>query len=76
MQVSRHVVVSTVASAMGWGAMCNGHAAAGLYRTPTALAYQLPRVASSMACPVPLQIAATRQACTGPYGQHCDRCVH
>ncbi len=23
-QVSRHVVVSTVASAMGWGAMCNG----------------------------------------------------
>ncbi len=31
MQVSRHVVVSTDASAMGWGAMCNGHAAAGLW---------------------------------------------
>ncbi len=30
-QVSRHVVVSTDASAMGWGAMCNGHAAAGLW---------------------------------------------
>ncbi len=28
-QVSRHVVVSTDASATGWGAMCNGHAAAG-----------------------------------------------
>ncbi len=30
-QVSRHVVVSTDASAMGWGAMCNGHAASGLW---------------------------------------------
>ncbi len=30
-QVSRHVVVSTDASAMGWGAMCNGHAAAGIW---------------------------------------------
>ncbi len=29
-QVSRHIVVSTDASATGWGAMCNGHAAAGL----------------------------------------------
>ncbi len=37
---------------------------------------QLPRVASSMACSAPLQIAATRQAHAGPYGQHCDRCVH
>ncbi len=34
MQVSRHVVVSTDASAMGWGAMCNGHAAAGLWTGP------------------------------------------
>ncbi len=34
-QVSRHVVVSTDASAMGWGgAMCNGHAAAGLWTGP------------------------------------------
>ncbi len=33
-QVSRHVVVSTNASAMGWGAMCNGHAAAGLWTGP------------------------------------------
>ncbi len=30
-QVSRHVVVSTDASTTGWGAMCNGHAAAGLW---------------------------------------------
>ncbi len=34
MRVSRHVVVSTDASAMGWGAMCNGHAAAGLWTGP------------------------------------------
>ncbi len=33
-QVSRHVVVSTDASAMGWCAMCNGHAAAGLWTGP------------------------------------------
>ncbi len=40
------------------------------------LATQLPQVASSMACSALLQNAATRQACTGPYGQHCYRCVH
>ncbi len=33
-QVSKHVVVSTDASATGWGAMCNGHAAAGLWTGP------------------------------------------
>ncbi len=33
-QVSRHVVVSTDASTMSWGAMCNGHAAAGLWTGP------------------------------------------
>ncbi len=47
-----------------------------LDRVPVAVAYQLPRVVSSMACSAPLQRSATRQACTGPYGQHCDRCVH
>ncbi len=47
-----------------------------LNRAPTAVACQLPRVASSMACSAPLQNAATRQACTGLYGQHCDHCVH
>ncbi len=47
-----------------------------LDRVSIAVACQLPRVASSMACSAPLQRAATRQACTGPYGQHCDRCVH
>ncbi len=57
-RVSKHVVVSTDASAMGWVAMCNEHAAAGL------------------ACSAPLQTAVTRQACTDPYGQHCDRCLH
>ncbi len=33
-QVSRHVVVSTDASATGWGAMCNGYAAVGLWTGP------------------------------------------
>ncbi len=33
-QVSRHVVVSTDASTTGWGAMCNGHAAAGVCTGP------------------------------------------
>ncbi len=47
-----------------------------LDRAPAAVAYQLPRVAGSMACPAPLQNAATREAYTGPLGQHCDRCVH
>ncbi len=47
-----------------------------LDRAPAAVAYQLPRVAGSMACSAPLQNTATREACTGPLGQHCDRCVH
>ncbi len=47
-----------------------------LDRAPAAVAYQLPRVAGSIACSAPLQKAATREAYTGPFGQHCDRCVH
>ncbi len=47
-----------------------------LDRAPAAVAYQLPRVAGSMASSAPLQNAATREAYTGPLGQHCDRCVH
>ncbi len=48
----------------------------GLDGSPTALAYQLPRVASSIPCPGPPEGAVTGQACAGPYGQYCDRCVH
>ncbi len=42
----------------------------------------VPRIASqdskysNMACSVPLQNAATRELCTGPYGQLSDRSVH
>ncbi len=43
---------------------------------PTALAHQLPRVASSIPCPGPPEGVVTGQACAGPYGQYCDRCVH
>ncbi len=53
-------------SAMAWVDLCSRH-------DPTAVAYLLPRVASSMASSAPLQIAATWQACTAPYGQHYDR---
>ncbi len=76
-QVSRHVVVSTDASTTGWGGHVQWACSCGaLDRAPAAVAYQLPRVAGSMACSAPLQNAATREKFTGPYGQHCDRCVH
>ncbi len=75
-QVSRHAVVFTDASATGWGVTYNGHAVSGCGRAPTALAHQLPRVASSTPCPEPPERAVTGRACAGPYGQHCDRCVH
>ncbi|XP_051745764.1 uncharacterized protein LOC127510229 [Ctenopharyngodon idella] len=42
----------------------------------TAVAYQLPRVASSISCTGPLPGAVDRQACTDLLGQHCGRCVH
>ncbi len=48
----------------------------GLDGSPTALAYQLPRVASSTLCPEPSQRAPSAQGRSGPYGQHCDRCVY
>ncbi len=48
----------------------------GLDGPPTALAYQLPRVASSTPCPGPSQRAPSAQGRSGPYGQHCDRCVY
>ncbi len=48
----------------------------GLDGSPTALAYQLPRVASSTPCPEPSQSAPSAQGRSGPYRQHCDRCVY
>ncbi len=76
-QVSRHVVVSKDASTTGWEGHVQWACSCGaLDRAPAAVAYQLPRVAGSMACCAQFQNAATREACTGPYRQHCDRCVH
>ncbi len=50
-QISRHAVVLMDASATCWGATYNGHAVSGVNgRVPTALAYQLPRVAGSTPC--------------------------
>ncbi len=48
----------------------------GLDGSPTAFAYQLPRVASSTPCPEPSQRAPSAQGRSGPYGQHCDHCVY
>ncbi len=76
-QVSRHIVVLTDASAMGWGAMCNGHAAARLWTGPQLQWHIncLELLAVWLALRL-LQNAATQEACTGPLGQHCDHCVH
>ncbi len=76
-QVSRHVVVSTDASATGWGAMCNGHAAAGLWTGPQ-LQWHI-NCLELLAVWLALRrfrTLLTREAHTGPLGQHCDRCVH
>ncbi len=48
----------------------------GLDGFPTALAYKLPRVAGSTPGLEPSQETLTRRVRTGPYGQHCDRCIH
>ncbi len=48
----------------------------GLDGSPYALAYQLPRVAGSTPCFEPSQRAPSAQGSSGPYGQHCDRCVY
>ncbi len=76
-QVSRHAVVFTDASATGWGATYNGHAVLGVWTGPQLqLAYQLPRAAGSTPGLEPPQRAPSRQGRSGPYGQHCDRCVY
>ncbi len=59
-----------------WGHVQRARSRRALDRAPAAVAYQLSRVAGSMSCSAPLQNAATREAYTGPLGQHCDRCVH
>ncbi len=48
----------------------------GLDGSPTALAYQLPRAAGSTSGLEPPQRAPSRQGRSGPYRQHCDRCVY
>ncbi len=55
----------------------NGHAAAGLW-TGSRLQWHI-NCLELLAVRLALRRfkgLATRQACTGPYGQHCDRCVH
>ncbi len=58
------------------GPLSMGLPCRGLDGSPTALAYQLPRVAGSTPGLELSQETLTRRARTGPYGQHCDRCVH
>ncbi len=75
-KVSRHVVVTTDASSTGWGATCNGQGPWTLDGALTALAHQLPRAAGSASGLVAVSATAVRQACVGPYGQHCGCVVH
>ncbi len=70
-------VVTTDASSTGWGATCNGQAASGLWMGPRLLWHinclELLAVASSLAA---VSATAVRQACVGPYGQHCGCVVY
>ncbi len=70
-------MVFTDASATGWGGhVQRARSVRGLDGSPTALAYQLPRAAGSTPGLEPPQRAPSRQGRSGPYGQHCDRCVY
>ncbi len=75
-QVSRHAVVYTDASAKGWGATFNGLAVSGVWTGPQ-LHWHI-NCLELLAVHLALNRleTLTRQARTGPYGQHCDRCVH
>ncbi len=73
-QVSRHAVVYTDASAKGWGATFNGLAVSGVWTGPQ-LHWHI-NCLELLAVQVPSQETLPRRARTGPYGQHCDRCVH
>ncbi len=76
-QVSRHAVVFTDASATGWGATYNGHTVSGVWTGPQwhwhVNCLELLAVHLALGR---LKGAVTGQACAGPYGQYCDRCVH
>ncbi len=75
-QVSMHAVVYTDASTTIWGHVQWACSVGGLDGPPTALAHQLSRVAGSTPGLESSQEVLTRQARTGPHGQHCDLCVH
>ncbi len=72
-QVSRHTVVTTDASSMGWGATCNGQAASG---PCPALAHQLPRAVGSAFSLTAVPATAVGQARASLHGQHCGGLVH
>ncbi len=76
-QVSRHTVATTDASSKGWGAICNGQAASGLWTgPPTALAHELPRAVGSVLSLTAVPATAVRQARASLHGQHCGYLVH
>ncbi len=52
------------------------HSIRGLDGSPTALAYQCIQAYWQYAFVEPSQRAPSAQGCSGPYGQHCDRCVN
>ncbi len=71
-QLSRHVVVTTDVSKIGWDAVCNRHAALGSWTGPRLQWHINWRVASSTARSSPVLTVAAGQACTGLDGQHSD----
>ncbi|KAI2644155.1 tRNA pseudouridine synthase Pus10 [Labeo rohita] len=76
-QVSQCVVSSTRCLQYGLGCYMQRAGSLGvLDRALTALAHQMPGVAGSASSLAAVPAAATRQACVGPYGQHCSCVVH
>ncbi len=76
-QVSRHVVVTNRCLQHGLGRYMQRAGSLGaLDGASTALAHQLPRAAGSASGLAAVSATAVRQACVGPYGQHCGCVVH
>ncbi len=73
-QVSRHAVLLT--DALATGLVVTLDSVRGMDGSPTVLAYQLPRVASSTPGPELPQKAHSRQGRSGPYGKHSDLYVY
>ncbi len=76
-QVSRHVVVSTDASATGWGAnVQRARSRRALDRAPAAVAYQCLELLAVWLALRRFRTLLHEKAYTVRSDKHCDRCVH